>query len=515
MGKAPAPKLPWMTCLISGGVGWALVMLFYHPAGHPGSVSSASQSKRAGASFATGKEIVDRLEAGRKACEGARNRKLNDNLRAMLEKRLAEIPADGDPAASAISALANLGSLDFDPVALEEKLGKRIDIAARVVRWLEIDPQAALDHLKSLPGEGFASTGAIFGVEFWATNEAPAELLKLALPNANANVTSTLIRVLGLQAGDSAELGNVAALLEQLQPNMATTFAGGVAEHWPAERAGELTVFAADSDNAYLLVSALRRMKGKEAYDWLITALDSGSRGDALKKFVRNSGLATFDGRESGDQLSFEEGVTLNERFNSLFSSGDTRKEREAAENLQLKSVVRSLVAGGEINELMQSFKDGEVDAAAFLDSVKTARPELSSASPDLLRNQIYGELVKKNPVEALQLFSDLPENERYQRVNMLTTMLMGSTADPELVFNLFEAVPYKPEYGSMVGRVNAWKRLTARSYATYGDDYAGWIRQLPAGVNRDMALSALAEQIQPNDPEQADALLLERSQPE
>lgn len=511
-------KLAWMTYLFAGVAGWGIVSLLHEPAKpeEPGKASERVQ--RDAAAIPTGTEILARLESERKLSAGTTDHSLSDNLRALLEKHLATLPKSRDPAAEARDAVAKLGDpgelddLAGDMIQLEKKLAERIDAAAKFYRWMEDDPQAALEFMNAFPDQSYGplSSGISYGLEHWAEKTDPEKVKELVSASPEKGSSFMMMLGLGRQIGGAADLASFTKLYQEVKPGMRMAISS-VADRWPVERAGELADFAMGQSDPFLLAGSLKRMTAKEGAAWLSAALDTGGNEKALKQFAMNGGLSILAAYDA--ELGYEEAVALWERFGRV--TGDPANARQMAEQRLVSSEVQRFIGKGEINDVVQSFKEGKTDAAGVLAAIQSGLPDVSSGQPELVRDQVYGALVKIHPVAAVQLFADMTEEERFKKVNSLTATIMGTTPDPQFVYDLYEAVPYRPELGPEADRIDVWNRLSAKSYSIYGDDYIAWIRQLPAGRNRDMALTSMAAQLEKNDPEQAAALRAEKSKPQ
>ncbi|WP_367873952.1 hypothetical protein [Luteolibacter sp. Populi] len=503
-----------MTYLIAGVMGWGVVAVFHGSPGAGKERKSESRTQRAATAIPTGRDILARLETERKLHAGRTEERLTDDVRALLEKHLAALPPSGDPAADVRDAVAKLGDLDElaeDLNLLEKKFSDRIDIAAKFHRWMEHDRQAALEYVNGFPEESYGplASGASYGLELWAAKADPEKLKDLILANPDKGSSFLMVLGLGTQTGAAGDLASVTKLYQEMKPGMLREFSGGVAEHWPVERVGELADFAMAQSNSFLLSGTLKRMKPEEAAGFLNAAFEAGGNEEALKQFSMNGGLSLLSGFTG--ELGFDETVALQVRFYRL--NGDSPSARGTAERNALGSEVFKVLDRGGLGDVLQSFAEGKVEASGLLAAVQSALPELSASHPDLLRDQVYGAILRRNPIAAVELYAGIPEAERYQKLNAGIVYTIGTTPGPQDVYDLFEAVPHKPEFGSLQSRERAWNRVSAMSYSIYGDDYIEWMRKLPAGMNRDMALTAMAAQLEKNDPGQAAVLRAEKSQ--
>jgi hypothetical protein len=229
--------------------------------------------------------------------------------------------------------------------------------------------------------------------------------------------------------------------------------------------------------------------------------MEAEGKGMLINKLAMNYGHRLAD--EHREELGLEATIALMERLNKLSNTNPKADPRETAvRNVIFADVGKTMIDPG-FRDVLQSFSEGKIDAVAVLDAVNAAKPELA-AYPDLVRDQVYGTLVGKKPAAALKLLEGLPEAERYQKVNTMAYYAMGTTPDPQRVFELFDASPYKPELGPEAPRAMAWLRVSSMSYSIYGDDYLVWLKQQPAGATRDIAIKAMAQQLEKTEPAKA-----------
>lgn len=503
-------KFGWMTYLLAGMAGWGIVA-FAHPGATVGGENrkAATRTQRDGSlSLPTGPEILARLEAERKAAEGATEYGINDNLRALIAQRLAELPASTDPAGDVRAAIGRLGDLKAmsgDDALLEGRLPERIEVAALFHRWLESDPAAALEYANSLQDNvGFFVTGAAYGIEFWGETADLAKIQDLVLATPNKITSIFLSNQLGRRTGQAGDFAAFAAMYEAMTSHRAE-FADAVGKNWPAGEGGELMEFALEHKELSMLGNALQRVKAEEVIEWLDKAMAADGKDMQVERLMMNYGWKILDTHR--DELGLEGTLALRERFDSLSDKRGESTPREFAAKSVINSDVQKAMSDAAFRDVMYSFMEGTTDAAAVLASVKAAVPDSGEAFPDLVQDQVYAVLVAKKPAAAVELLAGLPEAERYQKVNELAYHAIGINPRPERIHELFEAVPHESGVGQEAAREAAWHRVGSKAYALYGDDYLVWLKQLPAGPNRDMAVSAMVQQLERTEPAKANQL--------
>ncbi|MGC4017134.1 MAG: hypothetical protein QM755_21875 [Luteolibacter sp.] len=167
--------------------------------------------------------------------------------------------------------------------------------------------------------------------------------------------------------------------------------------------------------------------------------------------------------------------------------------------------------SGADSEELMRSFEDGGKDARQVAAEMAAALPDVMVLDPAAVRLRVLRRLMARDPERAQELLDDLPPQQRYEQAKLYAET---SNADPQLVLRIYDAVPLDPSVDSLDSRKASWARATDIGLRRYEDRYAQWVESLPAGVNKDMALAALADRVAADHPEQAEALRAKISQP-
>jgi hypothetical protein len=109
-------------------------------------------------------------------------------------------------------------------------------------------------------------------------------------------------------------------------------------------------------------------------------------------------------------------------------------------------------------------------------------------------------------------LYASLPERERYRKVTELFATRFAGTSVGK-VQQILAQIPFNSEYGSREERAQMWTRMTGRAVENFGENYPDWVRRLPAGVDRELALTALADRLAKDDPELSAALRAETNE--
>lgn len=143
------------------------------------------------------------------------------------------------------------------------------------------------------------------------------------------------------------------------------------------------------------------------------------------------------------------------------------------------------------------------VGAPEILEKLEASN--LRAAASDRVRflRDVFRGAADRNPILAAEIIAALPEAER----GKAALEVLDGSQDPREVFAVFHTITHDSKSGPLQNRFNIWIKMSKTALAFYGHDYSDWVMNLPPGVNRDMALSGLASEVEKDDPAQATAL--------
>lgn len=153
-----------------------------------------------------------------------------------------------------------------------------------------------------------------------------------------------------------------------------------------------------------------------------------------------------------------------------------------------------------DINELMKTgpdyryaFRHGAMTADEILAAVRETFPELAAASDYETRVRVFAELASEDAQAAFSLIAHLPEEERNLAVILQSHWTFRDTP-PDAFYDTINLAPGPDSAEAAPQRADAWFSYGSSAYRKYGEYYLDWVRELPAGVNRDVARSTLAK---------------------
>lgn len=152
-----------------------------------------------------------------------------------------------------------------------------------------------------------------------------------------------------------------------------------------------------------------------------------------------------------------------------------------------------------DINELMKTgpdyryaFRHGAMTADEILAAVREAFPELAAASDFETRVQVFSELAPEDAQAAFSLIAHLPEEQRNLTVINQSRLTFRDTP-PDAFYDTINLATGPDSAEAAHQRADTWFTYGSSAYRKYGEYYLDWVRELPAGVNRDAARSTLA----------------------
>lgn len=177
-------------------------------------------------------------------------------------------------------------------------------------------------------------------------------------------------------------------------------------------------------------------------------------------------------------------------------------------------------LAANDVGEWMKGpadfnfqFRSGELDASQILARMEKEMPELSKKSPAVVRDEIFQSLVRQNPHAAMPLLDQLAPAERSAAVLRVARTNLDNV-NPDLFLAALKEVP-AGDATLREDRLRAWTSRAENTEILLNTEYVDWIRALPDGVDREMALYSLSAAIEKRRPELAASLRDELKDPE
>ena len=436
-------------------------------------------------------------------------------FRLMDEADAAEIGPDLAPAKdraatarSSIEAWINAGSPE-DGLA---------EVKLRLEQWVETQPYEAL-YFWDRCGLSYAIDRALFQKGFFknitdllATQSSKTLLgwLQREPRFSSFGVTETLAATLGRSSAAEGKVATFSEVLAGLDRVMATKVFKAALDGWSVDRVAELDSLVQERPDWTLVKAYVDHLKPEQRLEWLRKNLEGDS---PMAKFLRDSKL--------GGQLAYNAtGASLDDRASFLAKLTAAGGEKPMTRSDQVRNLIKTDLENwlnaseGKDNAAMSDWKErlrsGELSAQEVMLEARKSLG-LSDAEANDLRLVVFKKLSAVNPAKAFELLSDLPFKDR--EVAMLDAASQLGRSDPKQMNDLLALMPMGAT-SRLNDRFQVWMAAVNGGVEGYGDSYAPWIMSLPHGVDRDMALSALAGAIESKDPQWAAELRAAKTLP-
>lgn len=436
--------------------------------------AAAKRESRKEAVLLPGDEVLETVKA---ASTREADMKAEQELNREFDRRVATMEAPDDLAAAL--------SVEIEEWLKDGKDLRRPSpkILALLYHWTARDMAGMMKWAESGAVETEAMMWHCFPVFAKAAKDKGPEILAGGLEGKFAAFAAHfLAQGLG-QTGDS---GRVLALKATLPADQWLRLREQFEHAWPFEQKKALVAVAVAENQAAMLLE-FARGNGAEGTKWLSElmadeSLDVGFR-EELAKSPRWKDFVL-----SGTTMPLDERL-------GLLGGEDEARGRDVFGQLAERDLNAILKDG---RDWRHAFRHGEADAAEVVAAMSKELPELAARAPEALRNQLFIQLSEEDPERAMALLDGLPEDERAKVAIQAPRWYFGNI-DPNHFLAALEKVPADtPELWD--ARLDAWNNKTPRNHARLDQEYVAWVRQLPPGVDREMALFSLAKAVQAKD---------------
>jgi len=363
------------------------------------------------------------------------------------------------------------------------------EFAGALLAWFRENPEAVLRFIEEAGMNGIYAAV----LEQALAELSPADHWKLAsgLPE-RSKVADRIAEVLGkrlseLSTEEAAEV--VAAIqLDATSPRLLRSILYG----WPADNAASFLDLALATNDVSLLQAYLTGGGSPRKSSALMVLLEG--RDDLPQEFAdflaKSAELKGHLYRYANPSVPLDERVA---QMRNLAWLKDATPEALREGALKQISTV-------DINELMKSgpdyryaFRHGAMSAEEVLAAVRQQFPELAAASDYETRVRVFNELASEDAQAAYALIAHLPGEQRNLAVLHQSRWSFRDNS-PDSFYAMIGLAPGPDSAEAAPQRAEAWTVYGQSAYAEYGSDYLDWVRELPPGVNRDVARSTLAQ---------------------
>jgi len=453
----------------------------------------ASHRRERGSENRSGTEILKQIApyvfADRPGGDRGRNFTYGEYLRNSMDrviKAADELPPADDVAAAAIALLemqaAGMASGNFTP---EE--GKKLgEIGPRLLHWLRKDPEAALKYLFDDNGRQRVDYGTAV---FAAIHEKGMDTALGWLNGRDARNSGQFSYIFANYISSQGDPALIAKVKESAPPEHWNRMRGHIFSNWPFDKADEI-IAAAQENNYPGSLAALAMRNGKNGAEWLMKHMAGGGMDTAFIEALENS-------QEYRQLMQNSTDIPVEKRVEVLAKN---RTDGKTAEDLTMelggKDVTSALNKADK--DWRYAFREGKVTFEEVYEAVVRDLPDLANTSPDAIRLQVFKELAEENGPAAMQALAHTPEPDKWQ-LALKPTQWMFYNVDPQKFYDYLQAIPHNDPTLHQA-RFESWVWHSASNISLYSRDYVDWVRNMPAGIDREMAAIGILRSVGAND---------------
>lgn len=380
---------------------------------------------------------------------------------------------------------------------------ERTEAEVRLLHWMNGDPKAVLGYLSGLSPEKLGVSDPLLRkvIDVMIPDVGVEEAAKWM--GTNGKMDGKLGRIMADHAGAAADLDQLARMKGNLEPQRWNEIRLSLIDTWPFAKADDLMRLSI-SENAPLTVLLYAKNQGPDGVKWLQDQLASGQMDPAFQASV----LKHHDYHRlmfSSPQLDFNKRVEIVQSFES-------GKPLEQVKNeLGVFDVVNAMNAG---RDWRYAFRHGTATAEQIYQEMAKSLPELAGKSPESLKLQLFKELSEFGGAKAIKLLDGVPEEKKWELV-MKAPQWQFLDANPQDFYDFIRTIPPDTGGKNWQTRLSAWESKSRKNSERLGPRYVEWVRNLPEGIDREMASYVLLKQTRGSDPELAETLRSRIKDPE
>jgi hypothetical protein len=378
--------------------------------------------------------------------------------------------------------------------------------------WLRQDADGFLAVLARGEGSAFGLYGAVKERCRELSREQTLELLGKLEATGQPSGAQALFSHLVSSSIASGRLQDALALAEQLEPRQKNSFYMRLSIECPEKLRPEAFKWFADQGQ----IECLRQMAlhigeggpGGMDYSWFG---EMAERYPETREMLVVRGLYQDLMMNTWLQMPVAQGLAEMVAGMPGTTLSDEDKRSKALSRLCAQAAGAAL---GEIWNPERTAAAGPLTLEQIVDQMGLRAKELFAIAPDEMRKAVFSQLALHDPEAAVALTEPFDPKIREQ---LLLKAATGPTqvreGNAEQMLKLFTALPPSKDQGPLQARFMAWGQITDNAYRAYGDSYPAWLLALPNSVDRDMALSHLAQAVKGTDPELSTRLVAAKSQ--
>lgn len=390
-------------------------------------------------------------------------------------------PAD-DVAATAISLLEKQAARMNGTAMTPEEAKEISQLQPRLLHWMRQDPETAIKYLF----DGNRNTSIDLGSPlFAAISEKGLDTALGWMKGRDPRNSGQFSYIFSTYIGAQGDPASITKVKESLPPEHWKRVQGQIFSNWPFEKADELITIARENDSPGSLANLAMR-HGQKGADWLMKHLESPDMDPALKEALINS----QDYRQLLQNSSY---IPIETRVEVLAKGRTDGKDAEQL-TLELGGRDVSTALDNSNKDWRFAFRNGKASFEDVYAAVVADLPDLAKTSPDAIRLQIFKELAEENGPAAMEALANTPDADKWT-LALKPTQWMFYNVDPQKFYDYLQAIPYQdPEHHQ--ARFHSWVSHSQSNLALYSRDYVDWVKDMPPGIDRDMAAIGILRSI-------------------
>lgn len=427
----------------------------------------------------------------------------------------ATLPVAKDLKGAVISAIEGLGGADWRAgLAEDEQAAQLAEVEVRVWHWMKKTPVEAMSFLLNDAASEAAGLPRLLAKRVFREVAAEDGVLKSAAWLLRDELTFGILCEVAL---NEIRAGGGFALFEKLEAAVAASPNRGQFHPFWAQ---PLVSDNPSCDGGYFLnrVGAATRFEEKEALLAKVKQLrENGDQLQLLSGFAGSGGEAAgwlLGLRQQGALLGIvaaesladleqvilgTAALDLEQRLDLLREDPDfaSKSRPELVDELAAADVARLLETG---RDWRYEFRNGTASLKEIEQALRRALPEIPD---EALRVSLYRELVEQDAKRALPLLDGFAADKR--RVILFdSTWQTHRYASPDEFLRFLAEVPDAATPDEQERKIKGWNSKARTNLWRYGDDYVGWVRQMPPGIHQEVAMNSVLWATAEQNPAQA-----------
>lgn len=402
-----------------------------------------------------------------------------------LIKSADELAPAEDVASSAI-ALLEMQAKRMNTTLSPEDVKKLAELQPRLLHWLRQDPEAAIKHIFDDNRRQYMDLGV---VAFAAIHEKGVDAALGWLKGRDPRNAGQLSFIFANYIATQGDLTLITKVKEGVHPQQWSSLRNQIFSSWPFDKADEILAIAQEN-NAPGSLAYLAMRNGKKGAEWLMKHMDSGEMDPAFRQALENS-------QEYRQYLENSTHIPIEKRVEVLAKN---RRDDKDAEQLTLELGGKDVAAALNRSEKdwRFAFRNGKVTFEEVYAAVAADLPDLANTSPDAIRLQVFKELAEENGPAALEALAHTPEPDKWV-VALKPTQWMFYNVDPQKFYDYLQAIPHDDPTLHQA-RFESWVWHSQSNISLYSRDYVEWVKNMPEGIDREMAAIGILRSVTPND---------------